>query len=106
MDEADTDADSSESTGSPDTVQVRLGVRLRVTWTFHGDVIVDDHGDAGNVDTTGENIGGDQDLGLSGPEVVQESIAVLPLVGSVKCRHPVSVGFHAALNLVSTLTRL
>lgn len=52
-DEADTETLGTETTGTSDTVEVRVGVT--------GQVVVDGQVDALNIDTTAEDVSGDTD---------------------------------------------
>lgn len=46
---------------------------------YIGDVIINDHVDRGNVDTTGENIRGDQDLCFKVAEFIDYNITLATL---------------------------
>jgi len=67
-DEVDSDTLTSETTGTTDSVQVVLDVRRQV--------VVDDQGDLLDIDTTGQQIGGDQDTGGTGSELTHNTVTV------------------------------
>lgn len=67
-DQRDGLAGSARTRGSAHTVDVRLGVC--------GDVVVDDTVDGGDVQAAGGDVGGDQDVGLAGLELVQRAQAL------------------------------
>jgi hypothetical protein len=41
-----------------------------------GTYVVDDHGDGLDVDATGEDVSGDEDLGFSGAELVDDTVTL------------------------------
>ena len=74
-DEVDGDTLPSEPTTTTDTVDVVLAVG--------GQVVVDDERNLLHVDTTGEEIRGDEDTGRAGAEFLHEDLALLLLHVSV-----------------------
>ena len=106
VDEANADTDTSKSASSTDTVQVGLSIRLAITSSLHGDVVVDDHGNTGNVDTTGQDIGGDENLVLSLAEFGQKLVSLRAIESGVKGRDLVTIRGHTSLNLVGALSSL
>lgn len=65
-DEVDRDTLSAESTTSTDSVDVVLLARRQV--------VVDNKGDLLDVDTSGEQVGGDQDSGRTGSELLHDEL--------------------------------
>jgi hypothetical protein len=64
-DEAYADTDTSESASATNTVKISLWIRLCITSALHGNIVVDDHGHRRDIDTTGKNVGRDENLRLS-----------------------------------------
>jgi len=67
-DEVDGDTLATETAGTTDAMEVVL--------LLLGEVIVDDEGDLLDVDTTGEEVGGDEDTGGSGAEGVHDVLTL------------------------------
>ena len=63
--EADADSNASESARTTNAMKIGFWIRLRVTPSLHGNVVIDDHRDRGDVDTTGKNVSRDQNFGFS-----------------------------------------
>lgn len=49
-----------------------------------GDIVVDDHIDLLDIDTAGDDIGGDQNLGLAVPEAIENVVSVAGHLVAVK----------------------
>lgn len=49
---------------------------MNVVLTVGGEIVVDDQGDLLDIDTTGKQIGGDQDTGRSGTELLHDNITL------------------------------
>ena len=67
-DKVDCDTLSSETTTTTDSVNVVLSGGRKI--------VVDDEGDLLNIDTTGEEIGGDEDTGRSGSELLHDNLTL------------------------------
>lgn len=67
-DEVDGHTLTAETTTTTDTVDVVLAVG--------GKVVVDDQGNLLDVDTTGEQVGGDQDTGRTGTELLHDNVTL------------------------------
>jgi hypothetical protein len=67
-DEVDGHALTSETSTTTDAMDVVLAVG--------GQVVVDDKGDLLDIDTTGEQVGGDQDTGRSGTELLHDHVTL------------------------------
>ena len=67
-DEVDGHTLATETTTTTDTVDVVLAVG--------GKVVVDDKGDLLDVDTTGEEVSGDQDTGRTGTELLHDNVTL------------------------------
>lgn len=67
-DEVDGDTLSAETTTTTNSVDVVL--------TVGGEIVVDDQGNLLDVDTTGQKIGGDQDTGGAGSELLHDQITL------------------------------
>lgn len=106
VDEANAHADAAESTRAANTVEVRLGIRLAVASSLHGDIIVDDHGDAGHVNAAGENIGRDQDFIFAVAELGKQIVSLIAIESGMQRRDLVAISDHAALNLVGAFACL
>lgn len=125
----DGDTDAAETAGTTNTVQVGLVIGLlgrRTRLVLLGNVlygrgvsasnsrpgqgdqcrktyIVDDQRNGGNIDTTGKNIGGDQNLGLAVSESVDDGITLGSLDTTGQRCNGMALGNHASLNLRSRL---
>jgi hypothetical protein len=55
------------------------------------DIVVDHHVDLRDIDTSSDNVGGNQDLRLAVPESVQNLVSIRVLFSSVKRRDRVAV---------------
>lgn len=106
VDEADAHTDTAKASRAADSVEVRLKVGLEITPALHGNVVVDDHRDTRDIDTSGKNVGGDEDLVLARSELGQKGISVRAIIGGVKSRHFVSILGHATLDLIRAFSGL
>ncbi|KAI6752818.1 hypothetical protein HG530_013570 [Fusarium avenaceum] len=106
VNEADADTDTAKSASSANTVQVSLGVRFGIAASLHGDVIVDNHGHTGNIDTTCQNVGGNKDLVLTLAEFGQKVVSLRSIECGVKGRDLVPVCNHSSLNLIGAFSSL
>ena len=52
-------------------------IPVNVIFSICGQVVVDDERDLLDIDTTGQQVGGDQDSGRSGPELAHDHITFL-----------------------------
>ena len=68
--------------------------------------IVDDHGHGRHVDTTGQNVGRDEDLGFAVAELVDDRVALGAFDTASQGRDGVAFGGHTAFNLCRRLTGL
>lgn len=59
-----------------------------------------------NIDTTSEDVGSNQDLGLSGTEFVEDSITFVAIESTRERGDFVSIGRHAAFDLSGGVTAL
>ncbi len=100
------DTDTAETTGSSNSVQIRLSIMSSVACPLHRDIVIDDHGYGRYVDSTCENVRRDEDFGFTRPEVIQQGISIFPLIGSVKDGNPVAISGHALSDLVGTFACL
>jgi hypothetical protein len=75
-DEAYADTDTSESASSTNAVKISLWIRLCITSALHGNIVIDDHGHRGDINTTGKNVGRDENLRLSCSEVLNDAVAL------------------------------
>lgn len=91
-DEVDSNSLATETTRSTDTVNVVFAVG--------GKVIVNDKGHLLHVDTTSEQIGGDQDTGGSGSELSHNLVTLSLLHVSVEARHGVLLLGHLIRKLL------
>lgn len=82
MDEIDTDTGATKSTSSTDTMQVRFWIWSAILVGRH--VIVDDKGDLKDIDTSCNNVGGDEDFTFTISELVHDNIALCWLEFSVQ----------------------
>lgn len=71
-------------------------------WSY----IVDDQGDSRNVDTTGENVGGDENLRFAASERIDDSIALGTLDTTGQRSDGVTFSMHPLLNSGSGLASL
>jgi hypothetical protein len=90
-DKADADTNTSESTSTTNTMKVSFGIRLIVTSTLHWNVVIDDHRDGGNINTSGQDVGSNKNLCLALSEVFENAITFGSLEGSVNCNNVVTV---------------
>lgn len=97
----DGNTDTAESTSTTDTVEVCLvvGLTLAVRTRDLGDVVVDNKGNGRNVNSTGKNVGGDENLGLAIAEGIDDGITLGALNTTSEGSNCVSFGGHALLNL-------
>jgi len=68
--------------------------------------VVDNHGDGGNVNTSGKNVGRDQDLRLPGTEFIDDSVTLRTLDATGQRCNTVTLLDHALLDLGSRDTGL
>ena len=68
--------------------------------------VVDDHGHGGDIDSTGEDVGRDKDLGLSVAEFVNDLVTLLAFNTTSQGRHGVTFFRHPTFNLSSGRTGL
>ena len=94
-DERDGVADGLRATGAADAVHV-------VFW-FLRDVVVDDVGDAGDVDTAGRDIGGDHDFVLAGLKAFEGLDALILGAVGVEDGDGVIGGFEAAGDFIGAV---
>jgi hypothetical protein len=90
---------------NPMEICFKVGVALYIDWQ----IVIDDHVDLVDVDSTSENVCGDKDLGFPGAEGVHDGIAFSCVTGTMEDGDDVSVFSHPTCNLicrVSSLARL
>jgi hypothetical protein len=104
VDESKSSASATEASGTPNTVQV--GLIIRVTTRRVGNVVVDDHSDCLNVDASSQDVGGDQDLGFSSAELVEDGVTLSTIEGTRERSDLVTVGGHATLDFCGGVTAL
>lgn len=77
MDERDANTHSAKPSGPPDAVEVCGGVYNHHTTVGHHSwqIVIDNHGNSRNVNSTRKDIGGNQNLRLSRPEVVDHVVS-------------------------------
>ena len=68
--------------------------------------VIDDHGDGLYVDAAGEDIGGDEDFGFAGAELVDYAVALGAVEAAAELGDFVTFCDHALLELEGSLTRL
>lgn len=105
-DERDTDTDTSESSCASYTVEVSFWVRGIIGTALHGDIVIDDHGDRGHVDTPCKNICGDENLGLSSTELLEDVIAIIAVERTVDSNDFVAVSSQTIGNSACSLSFL
>lgn len=72
VDESERYANFAKTSRASDTVEEGLGVRTAVDSVGH--IIVDDHGHRLNIDTTSQNVGGDEHLCITSTEGVDHFV--------------------------------
>lgn len=90
--------------GLADTVQVGLGIGSVVG--VERQVVVDDHVDLRNVDTTRDDVRGDEDLGLALPERLHDGVSLRGLELAMQRDDLVALGRHPSGNLVGGVSSL
>lgn len=103
-DKGDSNTDAAESTRTTDTVKVGLVVGLAfaisTTGTGNlGDVVVDNEGYGGHVDSTSENVSRDEHLGLTTAEGINDGITLRALDTTGEGSNSVALGGHTLFNL-------
>lgn len=104
VDESEGSTSATEATSTPNTVQVGLIVRLTIGEV--GDVVVDHHRDCLDVDTAGEDVGGDQDFSFASAELVEDFVTLVTFEGAGERGDFVAVCCHAALDLCGGVATL
>ncbi len=66
---------SAETSGSP--------YSMDVSFLLSGEVVVDDEVDLLDVDSSGEEVGGDEDSGAAGPELLHDEFPLVLVHSSV-----------------------
>lgn len=105
-DKADTNTNTSKSAGTADAVKVGLRVRLTVATPLHWNVVVNDHGDGLNIDTSSKDVGGDENLIFSRTEFLQNAVTISTLKSSVNGNNLMTVSLQACCDLVCGLSLL
>lgn len=107
VDKTDTDTNAAKSSSSANAMQICLGIRLLASWSrLHGNVVVDDHGDTRNVDTTGQQISSNENLALPTAELGEQLLSLTTVEFSVQNGDLVAIVHHAALNFTGALPGL
>jgi hypothetical protein len=81
--EADTNANTSKSSSTANTVKVGLWISLSAAVTLRWDIVVNNHGNRLNINASSKNIGGNKNLRLARPEAFQDTIALRPFERTV-----------------------
>ena len=81
--ERNTDTDTSESPSASDTVEVCLEIWLCITSALHWNIVIDDHRDCRNIETTSKDVGGNENLRNSITELLDNSITICSIESSV-----------------------
>jgi hypothetical protein len=97
VDESESSASATETSGTTDPVEV--GLIIGTSSGQVGDVIVDNHGDGLHVNAAREDVGGYEDLGFASAEPVEDCVTLSAVEGSGQSGDLVAVGCHAALDL-------
>jgi hypothetical protein len=95
-DESHGNADAAETPGSADTVKIRLGISRMILQL--GNVIVDNHRDRRDINSSGNDIGRDEHFGGSSPESVNDTIAVCTHQRGAQVGNFMAVCNHAFLD--------
>lgn len=96
MHKADRHAHPPKPPRAPNPVQVRLRVRLPAL--VQRDIVIDHQTHRRHINPPREDVRGDEDLRLTGSEVVNDLIALGAVVGAVESGDFMAVGFHATLD--------
>lgn len=73
-DEAYTNTNASKPASATNSVEVGLWIWLCIASALHWNIVVDDHGNRRDINTTGKNIGGDENLRSSLSEVLNDAV--------------------------------
>lgn len=83
-----------------------VGLELLAGLVDGGDIVVDDHGDGLDIDTSGENVGCDEDFGLAVAELVDDFVAGGAVDAAGEGGADVAVCCHAAFDFSGGFTGL
>lgn len=83
-----------------DTMDVGLDVRATTPRSQIGHVVVDNHVHSRDIDTSSNDVGGDENLGLTIPEAVKDSITFLGELVTVERGNGMTFGNKTFSNVV------
>lgn len=99
-DKANTDTYTSESAGTANTVEICFRIRFILITAFHWDIIIDDHVDGLDVDTSGKNIGSNEHLDLTGTEFLEDAISVGTIERTMNCDDMMAIFGQTVCDLI------
>jgi hypothetical protein len=89
-------ADTTETSSATNTMEI--GSKVRLVVLVLGNIVIDHHGDGRDIDSTGNDIGGNEDLGHAIAELIDDGIASGSLQCAGKMGNGMSIGNHPPLN--------
>lgn len=82
-DKANTDSNTPKSAGTTNPVKVSLRVWLIIASSLGGNVVIDDHRNGLNVDTSRKDVGCDENFGTASTEIFKDGISLTTFESSV-----------------------
>src|SRR5271169_1585275 len=95
---------STKSSSPPNAMKICL--KIRRSSLIHWKIIINDHIDLIDINTTSENIGGNKDFRFSGTESIHDGIAFCGIPSSVENSDDMTVFSHSTSNFICCITSL
>jgi len=107
-DERHSHTDTSETSSSADTVEVRLGISSKFAATDEAirNIVVDDHGDRLYIDTTGQDVGRDENFGMAETEGIDDDITLSTFITTSERDDLVTLNCHTLFDSGCCLSSL